>query len=106
MALEQTSLYCLSGFLQQGDHSDLSGCGSGCKLMRMKCDCLGKEDPGTEKGANQLASGERQLRKLAFMESFVEHQAGVTSLNPTFTTQRTGKLNENISSLTTDELQK
>lgn len=55
MALEQPSLYCLSVCLQQGYHYDPSGCGSGCTLMCMWHDCLGKEDPGTEQGANQLA---------------------------------------------------
>ena len=74
--------------------------------MCMQCDCLGKEDPEPEQGAKQLASWERQLRKLTFMESFVEHQAGVTSLNPTFTTQKNGKLNETVSSLSTEELHK
>lgn len=74
--------------------------------MCMQCDCLGKEVPGTDQGAKHLASGERQLRKLTFIENFVEHQAGVTSLNPTFTTQKNGKLNETISSLSTEELHK
>jgi len=51
-------------------------------------------------------SGERQLRKLTFMESFVELQAGVTSLNTTFITQKNGKLNETITSLSTEQLHK
>lgn len=55
MTLEQTGLYCLPGFLQQ----DPYGCGSGFKLMRMQCDCVGKEDAGTEQGAKERASGKR-----------------------------------------------
>lgn len=47
-----------------------------------------------------------ELRKLTFMESFVEHQAGVTSLSPTYTIQKNGKHNETISSLSTEELHK
>lgn len=74
--------------------------------MCMQCDCVGKEDPGTEQGAKERASGKRQLRKLTFMESFVQHQVGVTSLNPTFTTQKNGKLNETTSSFSTEELHK
>lgn len=76
MTLGQTAPPCLSDILHQGHPSDPAECG---------CWCM--EHLGTEQGAKPISSGERQVRKLTFMESFAEHQAGATSLDPTFITQ-------------------